>query len=388
MLRNKQIFGKRIAIIFFLLSVNSILQVDAYLLHMNNITLPAWIVTGCSFLVVILILIFNPKFRYIFTEINKDNILIGICILTFYLCHIPGLIIFSGNTYSNREYFYWLYSIILFSFGGLIGEYFRKNVQHLSVLILLILISLLVIDLTIFSFSPFITNRAEATLRNPNDAAFVVVALMVSSLQDPLWKIKSQNVLILIISAIGIVLTASIGGAWTYISVLVLLVFLSFIKGQIKLKKIIIFFPFIIVLAAASVNFVLYNKFGLSIKNLDMGIILSSQNMLARLEAARAALKLFSERPIFGHGLAYVHNLDLGPHNMLLRILVEGGLLGFVGLCVLIGGFLIVAYKRNNYKLFVLTIALMAIGMTTHNLLEMRSVVFITGMIFAASRFN
>lgn len=384
MLRYKPILKRGVVIIIFLLSINSILEIDAYLLDRNITTIQAWIITGISLIIVILTFLFNPNYWCSFTKINKNTIIIGFCILIYYFCQIPGLVISSGIYLSSESSFYFIYSIILFIYGGLIGLYLNNNLRHLSTLTLLILVSLLVIDLTLFSFSYNTTGRAEATLRNPNVAAFVVVALMVASLRHPVWKLNTQNILLIIISGIGIALTASMGGGAAYISVLMVLILLSFIRKQINLKEITIFLPVVIVISAVSSYFVLNNKLGLRFNNFDINVILSSPNIFSRLDAARMALKLFSERPIFGHGMAFVYSMDLGPHNLLLRILVEGGLLGFAGLCVLLGGLFWIAYKRKSYRSLLMIIALISIGMTTHNMPEMRSVIFLSGMVFSA----
>ncbi len=384
--RYKMLLKKGIVVTIYFLSINSILQVDAYLLDKNITTIPAWIITGLSLLIVISIFLIDPTPRIIFTKIREDNLLLGIFIITFYLCQLPGIILFSGKFLFSRESFFWVYSIILFSYGGLIGLYLRDNIQQLTSLTLIILVSLLLIDLTLFSFSSYTTNRAIGTLRNPNGAAFTIVVLMVSSFRNPIWKLAFHNILLLIISGFGIVLTASMGGAISYVSIIIVIIFLNFLHKQIQIKELLIYLPVIIGFSVISLYFVLDNKLGLTFSNFDINIILSSHNIVARLEGARIAWELFSERPIFGHGMAYVYSMNLGPHNMLLRILVEGGLLGFVGLCVLLGGWLWIAYKRKSYRLFILTTAIFTIGLTTHNLTEDRSLIVLFGMIYAQSQ--
>jgi O-antigen ligase len=127
---------------------------------------------------------------------------------------------------------------------------------------------------------------------------------------------------------------------------------------------------------------------GITLSNFNVNKILTSRNIIDRIEVAKVSLDVFSQKPLFGHGFSYVYSMELGPHNMLLRILVEGGLLGFVGLFVLLGGLLWVAFKRKSYKFLLLAIALTAMGSFTHNLLEYRSIIFISGLVFSSSRIN
>jgi len=253
----------------------------------------------------------------------------------------------------------------------------------------LILISLLIVDLTFYSFTFYIFDtRATGTLRNPNTAAYVAVLLMVASLHYPVWKLSIVNVILIVITGVGIVLTGSYGGTITYISVLSTIIILSFIKKSIRLKFPLLVLPLIIVPILVLIYFVINNKMGITLSNFNVNKILTSRNIIDRIELAKISLGLFLQQPLFGQGIFYVYSMELGPHNMLLRILIEGGLLGFVGLFVLLGGLLWVAFKRKSYKLLLLTIALIAMGSFTHNLLEYRSIIFISGLVFSSSRIN
>ncbi len=77
------------------------------------------------------------------------------------------------------------------------------------------------------------------------------------------------------------------------------------------------------------IYFVINNKLGITLSNFNVDI-LTSGSINERIEVAKVSLGLFLQQPLFGHGIFYVYSMELGPHNMLLRILVEGGLLGFL----------------------------------------------------------
>jgi len=223
---------------------------------------------------------------------------------------------------------------------------------------------------------------------SPNTAAFVAVVLMVASLQYPVWKLSTVNVILIVITGVGIALTASFGGTIAYISILSTIIILSFIKKSIRLRYPLLVFPLMIVSILVLIYFVINNKLGITLSNFNVDRILASGSIIERIELTKVSLSLFLQKPLFGHGIYYVYSMELGPHNMLLRVLVEGGLLGFVGLFVLLGGLFWVAFKRKSYKFLLLTIALIAMGLTTHTVLESRSIIFISGLVFSSSRIN
>ena len=376
-------------IIVFILSLNSILQIDAYLVQNNLSSIPAWIITGISFSLVLLILVLDARVPSRSIRINTESVFFSICIIIFSLTLLPGLLISKGSNVSLREYMFWIYTIVIFSYGGVVGLYLHRRINITLAAILLILISLFIVDLTFYSFTFYIFDtRATGTLRNPNTAAYVAVLLMVASLHYPVWKLSIVNVILIVVTGVGIVLTASFGGTITYISVLSTIIILSFIKRSIRLKFPLLVLPLMIVPILVLIYFVINNKLGITFSNFNVNNILASGSIIDRIELAKVSLGLFLQKPLFGHGIYYVYSMELGPHNMLLRILIEGGLLGFVGLFVLLGGLLWVAFKRKSYKLLLLTIALISMGSFTHNLLEYRSIIFISGLVFSSSRIN
>jgi len=375
-------------ILVFVLSLNSILLIDAYLVRINLFPIPAWIITGISFSLVLLILVLDTRLPCRSIRINTESVFFSICIILFYLTFLPGLLISKGSNVSLREYMFWIYTIVLFSYGGVVGLYLRrKSIIFLSA-ILLILISILIVDVNFYSFGFNPTDRAAGTLVNPNIAAAVAVILMVASLHYPVWKLSIGNVIIIVITGVGIVLAASIGGAIAYISVITTIIILSFIKKSIRIRFPLLVFPLMIMLFLGLMYFVLNNKLGVTLSNYNVDTVLATGSAIERIKLVKVSLGLFSQKPFFGHGFSYIYSMEKGPHNMLLRFLVEGGLLGFVGLFVLLGGLLWVAFKRKSYKILLLTIALIALGSFTHNLLESRSIIFISGLVFSTSRIN
>jgi len=388
---NKTLKSRRILlyIIVFILSLNSILQIDAYFEQNNLSSIPSWIITGFSFSLVLLILVLDKRLPFRSIRINTESVFFSICIILFYLTLLPGLLLSKGSNVSLREYMFWIYTIVLFSYGGVVGLYLQRRINITLSAILLVLISLLFVDLNFYSFTSYLIDpRAAGTLRNPNTAAYVAVLLMVASLHYPVWKLSIVNVIFIVITGVGIVLTASFGGTIAYISVLSSIIILSYIKRSSRLKFPLIVLPLLIVPILILIYFVINNKLGITLSNFNVNKILNSGSIIERIEVAKVTLGLLSQQPLFGHGIFYVYSMELGPHNMLLRILIEGGLLGFVGLFVLLGGLFWVAFKRKSYKFLLLTIALIAMGSTTHTVLESRSIIFISGVVFSSSRIN
>ena len=387
MINYKSSRRKLFYIIVFILSLNSILQIDVYLVKNNLSSIPAWIITGISFSLVLLILVLDKKLPCRSIRINTVSVFFSICIILFYLTLLPGLLISKGSNVSLREYMLWIYTIVLFIYGGVVGLYIPRRLNITLFAILLILISLLIVDVIFYS-STIYPRRAMGTLGNPNTAAYVAVVLMVASLQYPVWKLSTVNVILIVITGVGIALTASFGGTIAYISILSTIIILSFIKKSIRLRYPLLVFPLMIVSILVLIYFVINNKLGITLSNFNVDRILASGSIIERIELTKVSLSLFLQKPLFGHGIYYVYSMELGPHNMLLRVLVEGGLLGFVGLFVLLGGLFWVAFKRKSYKFLLLTIALIAMGLTTHTVLESRSIIFISGLVFSSSRIN
>ena len=387
MINYKSSRRKLFYIIVFILSLNSILQIDVYLVKNNLSSIPAWIITGLSFSLVLLILVLDKRVPSWSIRINTESVFFSICIILFYLSLLPGLLLSKGSNVSLREYMFWIYTIVLFIYGGVVGLYIHRRLNITLFAILLILISLLIVDVIFYS-STIYPRRAMGTLGNPNTAAYVAVVLMVASLQYPVWKLSTVNVILIVITGVGIALTASFGGTMAYLSVLSTIIILSFIKKSIRLRYPLSVFPLMIVSILVLIYSVLNGKLGITLSNFSVDSILTSQSIIERIEVAKVTLGLFSQQPLFGHGIFYAYSMERGPHNMLLRILVEGGLLGFVGLFVLLGGLFWVAFKRKSYKFLLLTIALIAMGLTTHTVLESRSIIFISGLVFSSSRIN
>jgi len=387
MINYKSSRRKLFYIIVFILSLNSILQIDVYLVKNNLSSIPAWIITGLSFSLVLLILVLDKRVPSWSIRINTESVFFSICIILFYLSLLPGLLLSKGSNVSLREYMFWIYTIVLFIYGGVVGLYIHKRLNITLFAILLILISLLIVDVIFYS-STIYPRRAMGTLGNPNTAAYVAVVLMVASLQYPVWKLSTVNVILIVITGVGIALTASFGGTMAYLSILSTIIILSFIKKSIRLRYPLLVFPLMIVSILVLIYFVINNKLGITLSNFNVDRILASGSIIERIELTKVSLSLFLQKPLFGHGIYYVYSMELGPHNMLLRILIEGGLLGFVGLFVLLGGLFWVAFKRKSYKFLLLTIALIAMGLTTHTVLESRSIIFISGLVFSYSRIN
>jgi O-antigen ligase len=387
-----------IGLLIFFLTLNSVLQIDAYLFSRQITTFPPWIVTGISLVIIASILLVEKNYLIGNIKNNKESFLIVFCIIIYYLCQLPGLTLNPMADLTFKKYFLWLYTIILFVYGLLTGIYLKDKTYTISASLLLILLCLLIIDVTVFSFNPpdvvvppemmdpLYRLRAIGTLRNPNNAAFVLVVLLVASLQNPIWRLSVQTIFLIILTGFGVVLTASMGGVIAIVTVAGIIIFFSINNRQVLQKYLNLVIPLIIVMSLLSIYIVLNYRLGINIRNLDFDIITSYRNIASRLEGARIAIDLFLDKPLFGYGLSYVQSMKLGPHNMLLRILVEGGILGIFGAIILLSGGMWIAYKRKSHRLLLLIIALLSIGLTSHNLFEDRSIVFISGMLFAFSQ--
>ncbi len=188
-------------------------------------------------------------------------------------------------------------------------------------------------SLSLFSLEPHF--RVSSTLTHPNAYAFYLVMIIVLSTSLFLQE-KAQAKRTCLFALIGLLLFSLIftytRGAW------IGLVMAIFAMGVFKKRRLLIFAP--LALYGVVLIFPLISQRFESILNPDL---FRYDSLAWRLRLWGASFPHFLSRPIFGNGLGtfqYVaYQIDdwfAAAHNDYLRMLVETGLIGFMGYVILI----------------------------------------------------
>ena len=147
-----------------------------------------------------------------------------LCVFIYILVQLIGITSWEILPDELITYWFWVYMVLLVLLGLIAGYYLKEKRTDFFLLVLIIHVIILSADNVFGSISE--TShfaRASGTLRNPNNAAFLAVALMAGCIR---WNrehpgIKEVLALVLTIAAVG--LTGSRGGS------LILFLLLSFI---------------------------------------------------------------------------------------------------------------------------------------------------------------
>jgi len=371
-------------LLIYILVLIAIFQIDAFLVRKNIINIPAFVFSSVSFLIIIFVCFRSKHRKYQLLFIDYEYVYLVFLLLLVYLFQIPGLFSLSGTRIDLKIFIYWGYSLLLFISGLFYGEYIGKNASKISAILLFVLCGLLLLDYSIWPFFSPDSSRASATLVNPNIAAFVVVLLFIISLSHPEKGITRRDTVLIVLASLGIAITWSIGGIITFIFIVCILLLLWLTSFK-KLGDFLLFTLIILAIILAS-GYLFSTKLGLDILDFKPNDLFGFRNIVARGNAAEIAIELVKNKPIFGHGISYIYTLDIGPHNMFLRLLVEGGVFGLVGALLAFAGLLWFLARRRTTKLYIYFFALFLMSFSTHNLLEARSIIFLTGIMVASTK--
>jgi O-antigen ligase len=104
-----------------------------------------------------------------------------------------------------------------------------------------------------------------------------------------------------------------------------------------------------------------------------------------RFLALDASWKLISAAPYVGHGTGYAYTMDVGPHNMVLRMWIENGMLAVGAYAFLYCAIIYLALNRRDWWIGTTGVAALVMGMVSHNLLEDRTLLISFGIFLAMS---
>ncbi|MGN6655645.1 MAG: O-antigen ligase family protein [Rhodanobacter sp.] len=111
------------------------------------------------------------------------------------------------------------------------------------------------------------------------------------------------------------------------------------------------------------------------------GSSLSGDSAATRTDLIWFSLQQAAQRPLFGHGSGHVYEwgFPVGPHNMYLRFLVEGGVCGLAFYLAL----LVVLWRATSGLQRMLVLQLVIASFFSHNLLESPAVILVITFVLA-----
>lgn len=230
-------------------------------------------------------------------------------------------------------------------------------------------------------FYSSISSRPSGTFSNPNQAAICLVLGMILCLESlsPKWK----EYFILFIG-LGVFLTFSRAGLLCYLFSIIIFIYFNEIKFVNLIKFLII---------PVSVVFILiifndyYSNYVITLNSrfFERFFTLSDRStdsLLSRLSPISYALEDINSHFAFGKGLGSARLPpydEIGPHNIYLKHMIEGGLLGIITFPI----FLWISIKKSKLSfLIALPIVLGLWGFFSHNILDEPHIIILIALFF------
>lgn len=370
--------------LLYLVLLFFVMQLDAYLYLLGKMVVAPFIQVALVTVVAVVVYL-SVKWRHISVRISTESTVLLFCFMVYISVQILGIAAWDTMPNDTVVLVHWLYMIVLLLMGAVTGALLEDHIPYVLFGLLVILAVTTVIDAHFIRISESaLWGRPAASLRNPNEADFVVVLLLLGSMR---WqRLDMLELLAIIIAGATIVMTQSRGGMLAY---LVFLACYAIWWGGVgktsgnRAKRYLYAFLFWVFTAAIALAALLMQRYGADGMDGVLSSALSDPN--ARDYAAVTAWELIKEKPFFGYGTGYVYTMELGSHNMLLKVWLETGVPGLFGFLVLFLGLLWLGIVRKDYSIITLVAVLFAIGLTTHNLMESRSILIVVGLLLAGS---
>ena len=305
--------------------------------------------------------------------------------------------------------FYFVWFLLLFvNISGSDKELNRKKINRIIITAVGAgfiasvygILQILNIDFITWSESPFIDRRVTSTLGQPNFlASYLLLIIPLSSyllLKSQKFLEKFFYCLIIIFNFLCLFFTASRGAFIALIlTVFLLLLFLGF-RAKIKIiKKIVIVFGFIVLVATGALGLEYFLPGRISnLVNLQYG------SSAVRVIFYKVAMSAISQKPLLGYGLESGSEIyikyykpdwgiygDVGAitdraHNLFLDILLSGGIIGLLFFSLLYYHFFYLV-KKNIQREGVNSLSLfLGLGAVAYLMSLMFSFTIITGEIY------
>lgn len=277
-----------------------------------------------------------------------------------------------------------------FAFATLMTSPRRVRVASFACMLLALFdIGMNVLDFIHPHFSN-VPGRAAGLYVNPNISGMVLAMVMLCGIQSVTARLRWVFVLA---CGLGVLLTFS-RGAWILWGIAVVWLGLHTRTRNAKRKLAVI-----TVSAALGLGFLLVvfsGALGSHLQNTSVAKYLDA-NTLARLgvgssslagesaasrsDAAEFALQATMQKPLFGHGCGYVDEwgFPVGPHDMYLRFLAEGGVAGLLYYLLL----MVLLWRASSGLGRILVLQILVANFFSHNMLDSPSVIVVITFLLA-----
>ncbi|MBN7797783.1 O-antigen ligase family protein [Parahaliea mediterranea] len=355
-----------------------VFEIDAYLYSVGAISVRPWPLT----LVALLVVCFVRAPALLRLRVDSRALFLLMLFIFYVLSSMPVALL-DGHWSKHSVMF--LYSLVLMVFGYQLRGFLAFEVSSVSLVLLALLVLLLILDVGFLHVSESSAwGRPSFTIGNPNNASFIAIVLMVAALRlrcDD--KSSYWNVFAFLLCGVAISATRSMGGAISYIFVLSAVVLLwinrsnDFTVAISRVTTVGVLFPLAI---AAFLCVVWALKAGARQDGWDFFI---DKIFGERLSAVSNSWELIQEAWLFGRGYGFVYRMEPGPHNMMLRSLVDGGMVGLFFFTILFVVALLLTWKSKMERSFVLFCGLLGLSLSSHNLFELRGIIILVGLVVA-----
>lgn len=303
-------------------------------------------------------------------EINYIIVLIVVFIIYIFINYE---LLSLAEVYGGRKYQGIVMGVFIGFFLPLLTQYSYKDIKYFF---LVLLISDLVISIIMIVING-IPNSSDMGRLSFGELNTIWLSRFYGEIIILLLLIVRNNYLkvsLSIIFTIGMIFTGSKG---PIMSMFIVLMALFFLQNKYKLTVKQLYRVPLLVLSGIGIIYIIFNKVILKFTNIDFLLyrfsVVASESSYTeggRMSLINLALKLFTEKPVFGYGLGsygyYKTGSDLRayPHNLFMEVLAELGLTGFVLLSIIITLFVLNLYKliiKNKFKSKTLNIVLLLV---------------------------
>lgn len=370
--------------ILYIVLLFFILQIDAYLYLLDIIVIEPFVQTFLAAIFVTAVYVLH-KPLVVGIRLSREATILLFCFATYIGVQILGVAVWDTLPDDSIILVYWVYMIMLLFLGVVTGALIEDRIFYFSFALLVIFSAMIVIDAVLGGISVSEQwGRPAATMRNPNDAAFLLVLLLLGSMR---WQqLTYLEVFAIVIAGAAIALTQSRGGLLAYI---ILIAFYAVWWGSLgqtlnqRAKRYMAAFFFAIVIVGATLTALLIRRYSLDGVDNILSATLSDPNLRDR--AIIDTWYLIVEQPLLGYGTGYSYTMEMASHVMLLKVWLDNGVLGVLVFFMLFFGLFWLGLSRKDNSIMALVGIFLVISLTTHNLMESRSLLIITGLLLAGS---
>ncbi|RKN85659.1 O-antigen ligase family protein [Paenibacillus ginsengarvi] len=300
-------------------------------------------------------------------------------------CLHPNSVLGLQN--EGTHYLIYLIFLIMLVCTGCI-KYIEKSAKWFAIAALLIYLYSVGLDVVQGGQYTNVIGRAAGFAENPNTGGYILVILIILSVN---WnEYKVMDGVMWIMTAIGIFATLSRGGIIIFSLAFALYVgFVAVSLGKNRIK-----FLVKVSITTVAAFFIIYASS--SFANISTLYETSTgqtrfervQEMLngdsdsiksdSRVDLISTYINLIAESPFVGHGTGFSGSLPVGPHNLYLLVWTDYGLIGLLVLIYVLIRLLLFFVSKQNRAGIAFVLVFIVEGFFNHNLLTFQP--FVTAL--------